>query len=313
VSRNRLEPFGESHIEAAAALLADRHRASRLREPLLPESPDFAGLVAAELEDGSGTAAFADGEMGGFLIGKRRTDHLGSHVWSNPAGHAVSEPELVRDLYTHAAARWVDEGYKRHFVYAPADPSLLDPWFRLSFGASEALALRESSDPSEGGGAASAPDVTVRRSTRDDLPAVARLAAVLTSTLNNSPSFSVLPVETEDDLAAEWSDIWDPGEGYIHFVAEMSGEVVGHTLLHRRQPDLRVPQDSIDLGNAATDPELRGTGIGVAMTRHVLAWAHENGYPTMTTSWRMTNLLAARFWPRRGFREAFIRLYRSIP
>ena len=33
----------------------------------------------------------------------------------------------------------------------------------------------------------------------------------------------------------------------------------------------------------------------------------------MTTDWRMTNLLASRYWPRRGFRETFLRLYRSIP
>ena len=41
--------------------------------------------------------------------------------------------------------------------------------------------------------------------------------------------------------------------------------------------------------------------------------AYEHGYETMITDWRMTNLLASRFWPRRGFRETFLRLYRSIP
>ena len=42
-------------------------------------------------------------------------------------------------------------------------------------------------------------------------------------------------------------------------------------------------------------------------------FARDNGIPTMITDWRMTNLLASRFWPRRGFRETFLRLYRSIP
>jgi hypothetical protein len=45
----------------------------------------------------------------------------------------------------------------------------------------------------------------------------------------------------------------------------------------------------------------------------VLAWAHEHGYGSMTTDWRMTNLLASRFWPKRGFRPTFLRMYRSIP
>ena len=42
-------------------------------------------------------------------------------------------------------------------------------------------------------------------------------------------------------------------------------------------------------------------------------WAHDRGFPTMVTDWRMTNLFASRFWPKRGFRETFLRLYRSIP
>jgi hypothetical protein len=33
----------------------------------------------------------------------------------------------------------------------------------------------------------------------------------------------------------------------------------------------------------------------------------------MVTDWRVTNLLASRFWPRRGFRASVLRLYRSIP
>ena len=43
------------------------------------------------------------------------------------------------------------------------------------------------------------------------------------------------------------------------------------------------------------------------------AWARERGHETMVVDWRVTNLLASRFWPRRGFRESFLRLYRSIP
>jgi hypothetical protein len=33
----------------------------------------------------------------------------------------------------------------------------------------------------------------------------------------------------------------------------------------------------------------------------------------MVTDWRVTNLLASRFWQRRGFEPVFLRLYRSIP
>ena len=87
-------------------------------------------------------------------------------------------------------------------------------------------------------------------------------------------------------------------DNHRHFVAERDGTIVGHILLYRRPPDLRVPEGSIDLADASTAPEERGTGVGLALTHHVLAWAHEHGYEVMTTDWRMTNLLASRFWPR---------------
>jgi GNAT superfamily N-acetyltransferase len=74
-----------------------------------------------------------------------------------------------------------------------------------------------------------------------------------------------------------------------------------------------VPPDAIDLAQGSTEPEARGTGVGRALTEHVIRWAHEHGHPAMTTDWRLTNLWASRFWPRRGFRVAFLRLYRSIP
>src|SRR5262249_44158160 len=111
----------------------------------------------------------------------------------------------------------------------------------------------------------------------------------------------------------DWRGTWDD-EALTHFVADQGGEVVGQILLYRRpEGDLRVPPRSIDLAHALTEPGLRGSGVGVALTNRVITWAYENGYESMITDWRMTNLLASRFWPRRGFRETFLRLYRSIP
>ena len=73
------------------------------------------------------------------------------------------------------------------------------------------------------------------------------------------------------------------------------------------------PADACFLHFAVTLPEARGSGIGVALTDAAFAWARAEGYRTMATDWRVTNLLASRFWPRRGFRTTFVRLYRHIP
>ena len=76
---------------------------------------------------------------------------------------------------------------------------------------------------------------------------------------------------------------------------------------------LARPPGLAHLGYAVTHPDTRGAGAGLALTAAAFAWARERGYPAMVTDWRVTNLLSSRFWPRRGFGETFLRLYRSIP
>ncbi len=308
MTRLEILPFADEHLEDAARLLEARHARHRAAEPLLPADVNFWEQIEVERDDLGGVVALADGKTVGYLLGRRREDWVGPHVWSYIAGHGADDPEVVRDLYAAAAGGWVEAGLTRHFVYVPALPELIDPWFRLSFGASAALAARETS-----------PDlpldasVTVRESTPEDVAAAAQLERLMGESMIPSPSFSYREPEGESALVEEWADTWERSDTYRHFVAERDGNIVGHILLYRRPPDLRVPADSIDLAQASTRPGERGSGIGIALTHHVVRWAYERGYPTMTTDWRMTNLLASRFWPRRGFRVSFLRLYRSIP
>ena len=63
---------------------------------------------------------------------------------------------------------------------------------------------------------------------------------------------------------------------------------------------------------AATRPDARGTGLGVALVEDALHQAHLAGFETVELDWRSTNLLAARFWPRRGFRPTHLRLRRDV-
>jgi ribosomal protein S18 acetylase RimI-like enzyme len=300
--------FTDEHVDGAARILAERHTAHLEVEPLLPHVTDFRAQVETERADGSGAVAVAGGEVVGFLLGKHRADPFGPHIWSHVAAHAVREPELARDLYAVAAARWVDEGLTRHFVFVPAMRELVEPWLRLTFGISAALAARETA-PEPG------PDlgITIRQSTPHDLRDCARLDRMLPLHLRESPSFSEIEVGSEEWFVDDWRGTWED-ETMTHFVADQGGEIVGHMLLYRRpEGDLRVPPNSIDLADALTEPGIRGSGVGVALTAHALNWAHEHGFRTMITDWRMTNLEASRFWPRRGFRETFLRLYRSIP
>ena len=109
-------------------------------------------------------------------------------------------------------------------------------------------------------------------------------------------------------------EVWDDLETYRPFVAERDGRIVGLLGLYRRpEGDLRVPEHNIDLAFAATRRDVRGTGAGLALTAYALDWAHARGFTSMTVDWRSVNLLSSRFWPRRGFRPQYLRLYRSVP
>jgi predicted N-acetyltransferase YhbS len=304
-------PFEEAHLKDAARLLAARHERHRTAEPLLPELADPVAAVEREWRENGAAGALAScgGEPVAYLLASPRTIR-GGPTWMlvGVAGHAVEgEREAVRDVYAAAARRWVDEGLTKHAVFVPShDAALVDAWFRLGFGASAALAIRETGpeEPFDG-------NVSIRHGTPDDYPEAARLELEMSASMHPSPSFSDVPLQTHEEVLAEWRDAEEATDEL--FVAERDGRIVGHILLYRRPPDLRVPENSIDLAQASTEPEARGTGVGRALTAHVLRWAHEHGYPSMTTDWRMTSLWASRFWPKRGFRPTFLRLYRSIP
>ena len=70
--------------------------------------------------------------------------------------------------------------------------------------------------------------------------------------------------------------------------------------------------DAAFLGYAAVMPDARGRGIGRALGEAVIGWAADNGYRSVVTDWRTTNLLSSRTWPRLGFRSTFARLHRQV-
>jgi GNAT superfamily N-acetyltransferase len=186
------------------------------------------------------------------------------------------------------------------------DPELVDVWFRLAFGCQAVWAVREV-DPLP-----ASFDGTIRPAVRDDVEAMIDFEEILYEHQMESPSFSEFTTPSRDEIRRDWADAWDGS--YIPFVAELDGEIVAMLGLYRRpEGDLRVPARNIDLAFAATRPGVRGSGAGLALTAHAVDWARAHGFASMTVDWRSVNLLSSRFWPRRGFRPQYLRLYRAIP
>jgi ribosomal protein S18 acetylase RimI-like enzyme len=314
----QIQPFSDEHLEGAASLLDERHTHHRAAEPGLPQNVDFRAEVEAlwNAKERSGAVAVENGELVGYLIGVNREDgSWGSNIWVEYAGHAVREPELVRDLYAAAAEDWIAHGRDRHYALVPAtDAELVDAWFRLSFGAQHAAGIQETPELTD----RTVPNVVVRRAVADDLEAATALDLELPRHQARSPVFSplALPTVTDEDREQFLSELGDPEVAL--FVAEIDTKLVGELLMVPVQRSsmhigLARPERAAFLTFAATLPEARGSGAGLALTNAGLAWAREQGYPVTVVDWRETNLLASRFWPRRGFRRTFLRLYRSIP
>jgi GNAT superfamily N-acetyltransferase len=318
----RIVDFSEEWLDGAGQLLAERHRRQRTVEPLLPERFEDASTAGVEIEalwrsDGASGAVAVDGRRAvGYLLGAPRGDPgWGSNVWIEFAGHAVAEAEIVRDLYARAAQRWVEDGRGDHYVLVPAsDSGVLDAWFRLSFGQQHAHALREV--PSAVG--AWPGELEIRRIEPGDLDAIVELDAILPTHTRRSPVFAFgAPLSSPDETRADWqTGIDNDNEGC--FICEREGTPVGLLAvvpveMSRATTGLGRPDKACILGFAATAAATRGTGVGLALTNAAFSWAREHDYETIVTDWRVTNLLASRFWPKRGFRTTFLRLYRSIP
>jgi GNAT superfamily N-acetyltransferase len=312
-------PLAEEHLDGAAFLLAARHAAGRRVEPALDpryEEPAAARqeIVSLLRRDGaSGVAAVRDGEVLGYVLGVPLEETWGPNVWVEPAGHAVAAPELVRDLYAAAAARWVEERRTSHYAVVPAtDPELVDAWFRLGFGHQHVHAIREPLETPP-----TAPEgIVLRRARREDIDALVRAELSLGEHQLLSPVFSGARLSTVEETRAEWDEDFDDAK-YTTFVAERDGTVLGSAIgcaieLSSMHRSLALPVGAGFLGFAAVLPEHRGLGAGRLLGEAVLSWAGEAGYPAVATDWRMTNLLSSRTWPRLGFRPTFYRLFRAI-
>lgn len=319
MSRLELRPFSEEFVDAAGELLAARHRAHRATEPLLPPRYEEPAAAAEEVralandETASGAVALRGGRAVGYVLGVHRGELWGANVWVELAGHAAEEAEVVRDLYGFAAARWVEEQERpRHYAVVPAgDAEILRAWYRVGFGHQHAYGIQEVPARAEW------PE-GVRLATADDVEAILDLDPLLPDHQERSPVFARgMPRDDRDELRDEvLEDIANPE--ICDLVVEREGRIVGSFQLvpvekTSTHAGLARPEGAIFLNWGATHPDVRGSGAGLALMEGAFAWARERGYDTMVIDWRETNLLASRFWPGRGFRTTFLRLYRHIP
>ena len=319
MSRHVIRPFEEADLPAAAGLLAQRHKEHRRRHPLLPADYEDDRLALVEVtavwesESASGAVLTEGGEVTGYLLAAPKPSPVwGPNIWVESAGHAVGEPEHIRDLYAAAATKWVDDGRIAHYVLVPDDAELIDAWFRLGFGSQHAHAIR----PAPSAPVSPPSDLVVRRAVRDDIAVLAELDLALPQHQGLSPVFSAGEIPTLEEALADWNESIDD-QDYATFVAEYNGQVIGSSIgcsleKSSSHSGLAQPDNAGFLGFAAVLPSARGRGAGRALGEAVLQWSADTGYTSVVTDWRVTNLLSSRAWPKLGFQQTFHRLHRLI-
>jgi GNAT superfamily N-acetyltransferase len=321
-SATSIRAFSAGDLDAAGALLADRHRRHRLAEPLLdPAYEDPAGArreieALLAVEGAAGWTAERDGALVGYVIGIAKADATwGRNVWVEPAGHAAVEPAVVRGLYAVAGDAWAaEERFNQHVLVPASDEGLVDAWFSLDFGQQHLHAVRE--HPPASFGVVPRSELVIRRARRDDIPVLAELELVLPRHMQGAPVFSRLKIQPIEEIVAEFEADFDSPD-YTLFVAEHEGRVIADAVgcaltKSSGNNSLIRPANAGFLGYAAVLPEARGLGAGRALGETIMAWSRDAGFSSVTTDWRSTNIEADRSWRGLGFRPTFRRMHRSI-
>jgi hypothetical protein len=310
-------------IPEAGALLARRHKANRKELPLLPlrfQDPIIATQAVEAQWKGAGVngfAAFCDGKMTAYIIGEFSVQPWGRSGYVSLPGYTLSEdtnPNTIQDLYALLGETWVRNGVFSHYLYiSAADRHVVGSLFNVGFGKERIDALLDLSD-------LAIPDVpqpeniSVRQAGAGDEENLANLSDTIFRALAEAPYWHPTMPEMWAELREGWAELADD-KAWAVWMALENGVAVATAAFRPEWEDdtqmLASPQTTY-LSVAATKPEARGRGICTYLTWQGLKQVQQDGFRVCYTNWISPNLLAARHWPRYGFKDAAYRLSKRI-
>jgi GNAT superfamily N-acetyltransferase len=321
--KTELIPFTKELLPDASKLLSARHGHNRRVLPQLPMRFENASIASNAIQtlwnkkSASGFAAMRDEKLVAYLTGETTTHPWGRSGYVYLPGYGVDEgesPALIQDLYTLLGDEWVKKGCFNHSLYiSAADEHIIDALFDLGFGKERVdalLDLRTAVIPEVEGPAG----ITIRQAGKGDNEYLGSFSDVIFRALANAPYWHPTVPEDWDDLREGWSELADDQEWTVWLALE-NGEALGMVGFRpEREEDTQMLASprTVYLSVAATKPGARGRGLSTALTWHGLEQARKEGYEICYTNWISPNLLASRFWPRFGFKDAAYRLAKKV-
>lgn len=321
--KTEYKQFSEDMIHNAGRLLAARHTANRVRQPLLParfEDPAVATKAVDALRRkkfSNGYASFRDGEMTAYLLGDYVIQPWGRCGYVYLPGYALARGEstgTLQDLYALLGNDWVRKGIFSHSLYiAAADAHIAEAFFDLGFGKERVdalLDLRNSVIPEM----EMPQGMIVRQAGQSDDHHLASLSGVIFRALSDPPYWHPTIPEEWEELKEGWAGLADDKEWTVWMALEKDRALgtVGFRPEWEEDTQMLASPRTVYLSIAATKPQARGRGVGTFLTWHGLEQARQSGFEVCYTNWISPNLLASRHWPRYGFKDVSYRLAKRI-
>lgn len=300
-----VRPARPGDVAQAAHLAAAARLRARSAEPLLGEAYTDAADVLPLLERATSSWVAVRDDL---VVAALFAASTGTRVSAGPLGVLGAGDDLA-DVYAAAADDWVGRGLLEHGLHVHAvDRPARETLVALGFGHQQAIGVRPL-DPL--GDAVAVPGLTIRPGDPADLADVLALAGLVSDHQAGSPVFAARDSAYYGSLgqvhAGELAS-----EDARYLLAYLDGAPVAMSISYDGELGPLVPERSVELPLLAVAPVARGRGVGLALTHATLQAARDRGAEVVQADWRTTNLLASRFWPRRGFRTTVLRHSRTI-
>jgi GNAT superfamily N-acetyltransferase len=305
----------DASIESAGALVAREHAAARQLRPELPASFEGAGVCAAALQrlrdsGHRGLVVTSAGRTVAVMTAVVRENYAGRYARIPAEGFAAA-PDLadptgvLAAAFGDLAAPLIAAGVRRYYLLHTALPRLSEALSNLGFGRDGAYGVQPAAPRR------ASPAVAIRVAAARDLDTVARLALAEIQHRSAAPMFAPRQDPPLTALAAAHQALRD--NGAVHLIATIGGRDAGLLTIELTSPAPRLcPHRQPYIGPTATLPEARRQGIGHALARAALTWAHANDYQWISVDYATANPLSRPFWQNAGFRPAGYGLLRLI-